>query len=195
MKKYIIPFLLVLSSTLVISSCKDDDDNKITPTFEDSGFTTNGSMIKGTVSTLTTNQQAVSYDFEFKRLYQYPEYTTTLGVGSVRATLVSDLTGVSSNNHFAGITISGMQTLSQSQTPDISIQVASTKKMDDGKTFEGQSTHEGPNLKISNYKYDASTRTISADFIDTTSVGDNGQRVRINGSFKIVDIKEYVSRP
>jgi YD repeat-containing protein len=196
MKKHLITSLLMLSSILIISSCKDDDDNASPSNIvEAGGFEANGSFVKGTVSTFTESAQAVNYDFDYSRVYQYPEYTYSLGSGTVEASLVKDLTGTLNNTNFATVNITGMQSLAQTQLPDIEIRVQGLKKMDDGKTFTGSSTHTTPGMKITNYKYDASTRTISADFSDSTAVGANGEDVIIKGSFKLVDIKEFVQRP
>jgi hypothetical protein len=188
--KNITMFLLLAVAAIQIGcKGKQGDPGPAGPNDPEAGLFTNGSYIKGTVTTIQADSTPVTFAFNHSYLLYNNEYA---GSGNTSYFLMlKDLKGIVGNPYKMSQVAFDLDSISDTNpaNPEIAI-------FDDIVVANNQHfvfIVNGP-VTLTNYQYDDATNTISSDYTITSSMTNNGKSAVVNGSFKIVGLSENVYR-
>jgi hypothetical protein len=206
MKNLKIWMILAITTSIVFTGCKDDDDDKVDPVTGPPPLYASyeGGFIKGTLSGRTQNGNSFSYDFNYKLeipANQISEVDSNDGLGPWAFTLVrnEDL------NNEAVIEFSMLEkpttfplNLTNANSVGLSIEIAVLRK-------QGDSVYHYPQFTSTDYgslsttitDYDEETQTIKGTFngTDDASTNPSGYDMQVSsGSFEI-SIRSLLSKP
>jgi len=158
------------------------------PTDTNIGLSADGSYIKGTVTTTTSTAKAVSFSFNDTYADSYNYFG---GNGSYTSqTLYKNYAGANSGLDDAYVEFV-LDSIADPTPSNFYIQIDATTLLSSDSTF---SFYIDGNPTLSNYKYDAATRTASGDYTITNTNTNNGNSATVTGSFKLINLKTVVYR-
>jgi hypothetical protein len=153
------------------------------------GLSTNGSFIKGTVSTTTTSGTAVTFTFNNTAMSSDNYFGGNAAGTGIE--LYKDFQGWSSGYDKAKVTLT-LDSMSDLMPSAPLLSMDATTKFSGDSVFHfslGSQT-----MVLSNYLYNASDRTMSGDFSLSSSTTGNSHAATISGSFRFTDVRAVVQR-
>jgi hypothetical protein len=159
------------------------------PTDSNVGLSSDGSYIKGTVTTTTITGKAVSFSFNDAYSDSYNYYGGDANYTD--QTLYKNLESgwfLGSNQAYLKVYLDSISDLVPT-SPYIEINATHTITADSTFAFYINGTPT-----ITNYTYSAATRTISGNYTITNSNTNNGNSATVAGSFKLMNLKTTVYR-
>jgi hypothetical protein len=168
------------------------------PNDPNAGLTSNGSFVKGTVTTSLTDNTPVSFSFNNTYLLFAPEYA---GAGNA-ATLVAvrdfkGIVGGTSKYMLAEIALD-LDSISDTNPANPRLLVYDeVAAIGNNQYFDftlDQGGFTAVPVTLTNYQYNDATNTASGNFSVTSSFTANGKSATVTGSFSMVGLSETVYR-
>jgi hypothetical protein len=187
-----ITIILLMAVGAIQSGCKGKkgDVGPAGTTDRNIGLSDDGSYIKGIITTTTSTGKPVSFTFNHNHSSSYNYYGGDAGYTSVELyKSLSSLPGINNNdNSFIKFIL---DSIADPTPASPYIEVYATYMLSADSTFnfyiDGTPT-------ITNYMYDASTRTASGDYTMTNTNTINNNSATVTGSFKFMNLKTVVYR-
>jgi hypothetical protein len=152
------------------------------------GLSDDGSYIKGTVTTTTSTAKPVSFTFNHNHSDSYNYYGGDANITSV--TLYKGLASLANNNNQSNMELF-LDSIADPTPTSPYIEMYATYMLSADSTFN---FYIAGTPTITNYMYDASTRTASGDYTITNTNTGNGNSGTVAGSFKFMNLKTTVYR-
>jgi hypothetical protein len=149
------------------------------------GLTSNGSYIKGTVTTTTAASDPVS--FSFNNTYLSSDIVYGGDFNTTTGNLFKDFKGWN-NNDYSSIDID-LDSISDTAPSSFYIEIGAEPTIGADSLFYFD-IYGFPT--VTNYQYNEATHTMSGDFTMSNSNTNNGNSATVTGSFKLVGVVEQV---
>jgi hypothetical protein len=149
------------------------------------GLTTNGSYIKGTVTTTTAASDPVS--FSFNHSYMASDIAYGGDLNTTTASLGKDFKGIM-NSDYSTINID-LDSISDTAPSLFYIEIYAEPTIGPDSLF---SFYMDGVPTVTNYQYNSATHTMSGDYTMTNTNTNNGNSATVTGSFKLVGVIEPV---
>jgi hypothetical protein len=189
LKNIIIFLLLALAAIQIGCKGKQGDPGPIGPNDPDAGLFTNGSYIKGTVTTIQADSIPVTFAFN----HTYLIYNNTYeGSGNTSTFLMlKDFKGNAGTPYKMSQVMIDMDSISDINPANPQFVLFDDVALASNQHFIFMVSGA---IALTNYQYDDATNTVSSDYTITSSATNNGKSAVVNGSFKFVGLSENVYR-